>query len=468
MAPAKGKRKGAGSRGGRGGNSGRGRSQATPGRTLADENAELRRQLQQLQDNLASRQVISDHITPAHSSAPVSTEPIVTRSTRRGRKRTSTNAQLDGRISNSNSSGDVPNSNSAQVDSDLFMEVPDVASTVTFSDNPRNQVNVPSTSNESMQQQISNIRSMIQSLAEKQSSTSTSCSQSNNAPSTSVDANDSSQAFLQQQLDELKALVASLVDQQQGSSSSTQRMQVDDVTISQSIKEAICEEKDTGDHYVEFMYAGATLDSKIKQKIWSTKYVDLATLRPKSESKSSPNDNQNGASSQNSKQPTSWSEWFRLFVTYASIYLKQFPEECSGVLTYMLRIHNLARKDPQSFVWRDYDEQFRNIKGLANDIPWHIVNQHILSQVKDDALSGKSTFRKPVTNKFEQNPNAFKLGTCFDFNDNKKFCNRKTCKYAHRCSKCNGTHPQYMCGKSSFNTNPRSSDNGSGKSVGKK
>ncbi len=214
-----------------------------------------------------------------------------------------------------------------------------------------------------------------------------------------------------------------------------------------------------------YLIRGATVDRRIKNKIWVGEYVDLNSMLPKNDLINSVYmTSQEGVStnvSLNQKQTKpigSFGDWFRLFNTYAAIYLEKFPEESSQILTYMDKIYVISLERPLSYVWRTYDENFRRIRGLIpdkkNDCPWHLTLHDVLTEAREASFNAKfpagngfrqSNFRgqgssPQITSSNQQNP-----AICNDFNK-EKGCTRSSCRFSHRCHRCRrANHPVYKC-----------------------
>ena len=412
-------------------------------KSLHADNERLKKQLQDLQETINAR-------LPPMATVEQETPPAPPSTTRRGRKRTVNevdDSAVSGVISDVANGGVELNKSLSNSDDNQQMDVVNVLETGNNSDN---------NATIAMQNQLAELRGLVASLSD---------SQGNTGKQNSQPGNTSQQNVMQQQIDELRATVMSLAESRGGRPfDMSDEMRVDETSVACSIKEAIGD-KDVGSSESEcfsnFMLAGFSVDAKTKSKIWAQNYVELGLLRGKQETRSgnqASNNNSNPNSANVPKQPGSWSEWFRLFIVYAAVYLKKFPEEMEGLLSYMLRIHNMARKDSSTYVWRDYDEQFRKIRAHAPDLPWHVTNQHILGDVQDNAiLASKNNFRKQ-TNVRVENSKQKTGGFCFDYNDKSKFCTRNNCKYSHKCSKCSGPHPGHSCGKPATHPSSRASN----------
>ena len=104
-----------------------------------------------------------------------------------------------------------------------------------------------------------------------------------------------------------------------------------------------------GEPISRFFALGATLDMRIKVRIWSGQYVDLASLAIAIGRHSLTVNMDNGQPTLSLATPHAepiehiWA-WLRLFFTYASIYSERRPQEAPGLFTYAVRILDLQRR----------------------------------------------------------------------------------------------------------------------------
>ena len=138
-----------------------------------------------------------------------------------------------------------------------------------------------------------------------------------------------------------------------------------------------------------YLILGATLDPKVKSKIWSREYVELSSLHQgqmDSAVSVSVQDNGKPSISLRPTKPTPAAniyQWLTWFGTYASVYLEKFPDQAPSLMTYMIRILELSCKH-HGFLWRTYDENFRHMRSYVDDMPHYklgvdlAVNAHQL------------------------------------------------------------------------------------------
>ena len=214
------------------------------------------------------------------------------------------------------------------------------------------------------------------------------------------------------------------------------------------VKDRDSEVNDPGEALSSYLVAGATLDSKTKSKIWSCEFVELGGLVHKNQAPPGLNiHSEAGASSQFSitsskmRQPTNVSEWHRWFSIYAAVYTQKHPDEAPGLFTYICRIFKLKDLYPNTFLWRDYDCQFRCVRAFVQ-LPWHILNIQILNDIYIPPRLVNSN-----TNSNVQSNSSSKFQVCYTFNK-VTGCTNKACKYLHKCSGCGIMgHPRFKCTK---------------------
>ncbi|MCP4262982.1 MAG: hypothetical protein GY774_36540 [Planctomycetes bacterium] len=216
----------------------------------------------------------------------------------------------------------------------------------------------------------------------------------------------------------------------------------------------------TGDVLSTFLLDGSLLDSKTKSKIWSGEFVELGAMIPKNHLKPKVDMNYAaGAGNQISftptqaKQPASFQEWVSWFSIYCSVYTERYPESAPQLFSYINKVLELYRDEPNTYIWRSYDELFRRIKSMCPSLRWHIVHPEIIRKARSEferltfakrrnEASGRG---KPFKrNASSSDPKVGSTGTCNIFNEG-KVCPFKNCRYSHVCSSCKGQHTKVQC-----------------------
>ena len=129
---------------------------------------------------------------------------------------------------------------------------------------------------------------------------------------------------------------------------------------------------------------GATIDPKLKSKIWAGEYIDLASLGT---SPSQPPDSfaiGHGRSAHSvaiappskAHQIRNISEWTDLFHIFAAVYTERFPLPAPHIFKYASVVRNLANRCSVSW-WLFYDTQFRRLKAHSTDMSWGVVHHEL-------------------------------------------------------------------------------------------
>ena len=186
-----------------------------------------------------------------------------------------------------------------------------------------------------------------------------------------------------------------------------------------------------------YLTLGANLDQKTKTKISEGGYVELGSLASSSDTSVSVAVDDNGQPSISltpgrAKPPANISEWLRLFATYASIYLQVHPHEASPILTYMVRIMDMAKRHG-GYAWRLYDERFRRLRAMAPQLPWHLTNWDLALEAINTPMYMPHPQQAQTPFRAMQRPGG--KGVCYDYNGHGR-CTRNPCPYPHICAIC--------------------------------
>ena len=194
-----------------------------------------------------------------------------------------------------------------------------------------------------------------------------------------------------------------------------------------------------------------TVQSDLRGKIWEEKCIDLSTLLIKSHQDNEERDKkitgfqdkEGNISFKNvkaRKSNLSIDQWSTAFNVYISVYIQKKPDDIQGLLSYAELIRGAARDHPNTSGWRDYDGEFLSKKEADPIRPWGMIDNQLWlsifckppSQQKDSQTNGEKSLTAPACKFFNR-----KMG-CFS----------KSCKYSHKCSKCNSPkHPEHKCWK---------------------
>ena len=213
-----------------------------------------------------------------------------------------------------------------------------------------------------------------------------------------------------------------------------------------------------------FMTLGMALEPRVKAKIWSLQYVELASLgSPIDRSLAVTFDHADipriALTASKPKPISNIFQWLRLFGTYAAIYLERYPAQAPSLITYMMQILDLQKKYA-GVVWSQYDSRCRQLKAQVdmsrpNSLPWHVVNYQL---VLDVLHADNPLVRRPGTQPSQQHRRgevAHKpflagaptgaTGCCYAYNQ-PAGCQRQRCKFRHDCQFCGKYgHPAIKC-----------------------
>ena len=211
------------------------------------------------------------------------------------------------------------------------------------------------------------------------------------------------------------------------------------------------EEDEQEQTFSSFLVSGATLDPKIRAKIWSGQYVELGSLIPRTEvsggiqlSYARNSISQVSLIPSRPRQPANFTEWLRWFTIFASVYTEKFPDAAPQMFTYIQRILALASRKPATYAWRSYDERFRQVKAFNPAATWHLVNETLWRDAEESTRNNFRDFSRD-TNTPAPKQDWSQKNYCRDFNQSGKRCTREPCSFIHHCSKCDKAHPAFRC-----------------------
>ncbi|XP_053389370.1 uncharacterized protein LOC128552371 [Mercenaria mercenaria] len=172
------------------------------------------------------------------------------------------------------------------------------------------------------------------------------------------------------------------------------------------------------------------VSQNIKEKCWRGEFIELSSLLEKDVASKQVIKLVNGelqVSSPPSKtnEILSIEKWTDAFLVYMSIMLQKMPYLARDLLQYVNTIRSASKQN--SFGWCKYDRMFRQKLYKYTNMKWSFIDAEIWLITM--------TSHTPVSDK---------LRPCFDFND-KGYCSKYACQYAHKCKKCSGSHSSVIC-----------------------
>ncbi|XP_077783390.1 uncharacterized protein LOC144327500 [Podarcis muralis] len=183
---------------------------------------------------------------------------------------------------------------------------------------------------------------------------------------------------------------------------------------------------------------GSHLSTKLRSRILNGRYVDMFKLIP-------PSEDQEKGSSSSRKRPgiatadRTFERWLDCFQVFAGVVMAAYPRRSVHLMVYLTTVRSAFSKAGEKAAIK-YDENFRRRAAKIPSARW---------DRKD--LDVWTTYVAPLIDKKVQDQqkskfSAFRPGRrllCWDFN--KGSCQRPTCRFAHVCEKCNGSHPATSC-----------------------
>ncbi|XP_045167733.2 uncharacterized protein LOC123531018 isoform X1 [Mercenaria mercenaria] len=189
----------------------------------------------------------------------------------------------------------------------------------------------------------------------------------------------------------------------------------------------------------------ASVNLKIKEKIWADEFVDFSTSFSKSQESFSLTITPTGISSfsqSNSRKFITIEQWTDIFAVFSSVYRQKYPDTAEQLAQYSNTVRAIAKARGN---WHYYDVQFRQLR-QSHPFSWDSIHHELYIK----ALSQKQPFR----------PNGPQTGqsrkTCNKFNRGDRCTG---CIYQHKCKTCSGNHPHYKCWKRTSDGAPKNSNN---------
>ncbi|XP_061170527.1 uncharacterized protein LOC133179840 [Saccostrea echinata] len=202
----------------------------------------------------------------------------------------------------------------------------------------------------------------------------------------------------------------------------------------------------------------ARVSDKIKSKIWSKQYVDMALLLKKEKGKSKysikvEEQDQTGKVVIHNMQSTdddefrdgslSLHDWVTAWNRYATIYCIKDTLAQPKLAKHMESVRQIAEEKGD---WRRYDKEFRELIEQG-EVEWGDVHMEIYVNARlkqSEKKLTKITSDRSTFSRYEEVPH----GVCFAYHKAEKYCRLgATCKFQHRCFNCGGMHPIYSCKK---------------------
>ena len=223
---------------------------------------------------------------------------------------------------------------------------------------------------------------------------------------------------------------------------------------------------------------GATLSATIRSKIWSSEYINLASLLDINHDedisvtlKKSGGKPTISLSNSSRREINSIEQWTKAFLVYAAVYSEKHGQEAPGLFKYISVIREMARQKKQ---WVFYDKQFRRLRANTPTMAWSEVNWEMYFTSITSDVSGNVSPSQQVNKPFPAprqgshqrqsgNHPFVPMGYCYEYHFD-GVCDKQPCQYKHWCPTCHrGTHSAIRC---NFNSNTKTNSSNARPSVG--
>ena len=223
--------------------------------------------------------------------------------------------------------------------------------------------------------------------------------------------------------------------------------------------------------------SGHTVTPKLKKKILSNQYFEMAELLPnfkshKTEERSLKQSSDNTLRFVKARPNCNIgiAQWCEAFNMFTSISIEKAKTRGTmlkltrSLLTYSLMIPSLYRR---GYDWAAYDRHFRSDRETTKD-SWTTVRHDLLLMYRGDTSSFRSSKQTTQAHRAQDNKakssdkngsQQIPKGYCYAFHTQGRWCERPGCTNQHTCPRCKKTHPMFRpChqqGKASPSTAPQ-------------
>ena len=185
----------------------------------------------------------------------------------------------------------------------------------------------------------------------------------------------------------------------------------------------------------------ATVSQKIKEKIWSNEFVDLATVFDQdisflSDISLNYNSSDPSVITNPRRRFISIEQWTDVFAKYASVVRVKYPESAEALAKYSDAVCSIAKSNG---IWHYYDTQLQKLR-QATDMPWDLIQHELYFRPLDQKPSFLKrqdfpNFSPPLPPESSA-LNSTRGGHCAG------------CSFQRACSFCRGNnHPIFGCFK---------------------
>lgn len=187
-----------------------------------------------------------------------------------------------------------------------------------------------------------------------------------------------------------------------------------------------------------------TIPATLVNQIVSGKYVDLCDLLSRNLASVQPEqqvlfDGRMVLSVGPKKTIEDIVSWIEAFTVYSFVLTSYFPHRWKDLAQYKLRILSIYQKC-SSFEWLAYDRLFREHAAATNLSDWSQINvEHLNFHASGATAWGSRDSLSEAAG--DINTRIF----CKSWNRGHCIARGANCRYAHRCSSCDGSHRATVC-----------------------
>ena len=131
--------------------------------------------------------------------------------------------------------------------------------------------------------------------------------------------------------------------------------------------------------------------------------------------------------------------WVEAFTIFSLVLTSFFPHRWKDLTLYKLLILHTHRHF-NGRVWRSYDQAFREHAAASKLVDWSVMD----AQLFNFHAAGSSARSRP-SDSLEPTGSSSSRIPCMSWNKGRCTAPYMSCRYAHRCSTCAGTHRSLEC-----------------------
>lgn len=205
-----------------------------------------------------------------------------------------------------------------------------------------------------------------------------------------------------------------------------------------------------GSHIRPSAPLGIHVPTKIKDRIWEEKFVEMHDLLSENASYSSDEDDNNKKAKKRKTPSLPIWEFIPAFDTFIAIRAQKFPNDAGPMLKHLHAIQMLNKSFGQE-AWQFYDRHFRLAKQFNTEMAWDALDTELYLQASVMGMKAKTAPRPTNQNSNASSSNTkrkYKFNTCWAFQEHGK-CRTNNCRYpdTHACYSCKGPHSTSKCPK---------------------